>query len=445
MGDLMKKRKKQMKGKEKKLKMERREEKKLKMEKEPKITRGVKRIYMDHAATTPVRIEVIEAMLPYMKEKYGNASSLHSFGREAKEALEESREIIADAIGASPEEIIFTSGGTEADNLAIKGFALANREKGNHIITSSIEHMAVLNACKWLEEKGYRITYLPVDKDGLVSVADVRNAITDKTILISIMHANNEIGTIQPIEDIAKVAHEKNIAFHTDAVQSFGKIEVNVKKLGVDMLTLSAHKIYGPKGVGALYVKKGIKLDPLFHGGPHERNMRAGTENVAGIVGFAKAAELAMKEMKSESKRLTKLRDKIINTILKAREDDERMRGVRLNGHPTKRLPNNVNFSFDGAEGEAIVLKLDKLGIAASTGSACSSHELKPSHVLLALGIGPIKAHGSLRITLGKENTEADVDCLLKVLPEIITELREISSGKKIEQEEEKEEEESEE
>jgi len=391
----------------------------------------MKRIYMDHAATTPVRKEALKAMLPYFTEKYGNASSLHSFGVEAATALDKARETIARLIGASPEEIVFTSSGTEADNLAIKGFALANQERGNHIITSAIEHHAVLNACKWLEERGFRVTYLPVDKDGLVSVADVRSAITPKTILISIMHANNEIGTIQPIEDIGRVAREKGIAFHSDAVQTFGHIPVNVNNLRVDMLSLSAHKLYGPKGVGALYVRKGIDIVPLFHGGPHEKGRRAGTENVAGIVGFATAASLAVKEMPKESRRLTKLRDKIIKSILKAGEDDDRMRGVRLNGHPTRRVPNNVNFSFQGAEGESIVLRLNEKGIAASTGSACSSHELKASHVLLALGIGEEMAHGSLRITLGKDNTEKDVNDLIRILPDIIFSLREISATAK--------------
>lgn len=390
----------------------------------------MRRIYMDHAATTPVRKEVLKAMAPYFSEKFGNASSLHSFGIEAAEALQRARETIAKAIGAGPDEIVFTSGGTEANNLAIKGFAMANREKGNHIITSSIEHVTVLNACKWLEEKGFKVTYLPVDKDGLVSVADVRGAITEKTILISIMHANNEIGTIQPIEDIGRVAREKGIAFHTDAVQTFGKIPVNVNDLKVDLLSVSSHKLYGPKGVGALFVRKGVVLEPILHGGPHEGGRRAGTENVAGIVGFAAAAALSLKDMKREGKRLAKLRDKIIKTILKAGEDDERMRGVRLNGHPTRRLPDNVNFSFEGAEGEAIVLKLNDKGIAASTGSACSSHDLKPSHVLLALGIGAVMAHGSLRITLGRDNSEKDVNYLIRVLPDIIYSLREMSALK---------------
>jgi cysteine desulfurase len=388
----------------------------------------MKRIYMDHAATTPVRKEVLKEMMPYFAEKCGNASSLHIFGQEAAEAVKEARKTIAKAIGASPEEIVFTSGGTEADNLAIKGFALANRERGNHIVTSSIEHVAVINACKWLEERGFKVTYLPVDKDGLVSVADVRGAITDNTILISVMYANNEIGTIQPIRDIGRIAAEKGIPFHTDAVQAFGKLPINVKQLDVDMMSMSAHKIYGPKGVGALYVRKGMALDPLAHGGPQEGGRRAGTENVTGLVGFATAITLALKDMKKESRRLAKMRDKIIKQVLKAGEDDDRMRKVRVNGHFTKRLPDNVNFSFYGAEGEALVLRLNEKGISASTGSACSSHDLKPSHVLLALGIGHEMAHGSLRITLGRDNTDSEVNYIIKVLPGIVYELRAMSA-----------------
>lgn len=391
----------------------------------------MKRIYMDHAATTPVRKEVLKEMTTYFTEKYGNASSLHIFGQEAAGAVKKARETIAKAIGASPEEIVFTSGGTEADNLAIKGFALANRERGNHIVTSSIEHVAVINACKWLEERGFKVTYLPVDKDGLVSVADVRGAITDNTILISVMYANNEIGTIQPIRDIGRIAAEKGIPFHTDAVQAFGKLPINVKQLDVDMMSMSAHKIYGPKGVGALYVRKGMALDPLAHGGPQEGGRRAGTENVTGLVGFAAATTLALKDMKKESRRLAKMRDKIIKQVLKAGEDDDRMRKVRVNGHFTKRLSDNVNFSFYGAEGEALVLRLNEKGISASTGSACSSHDLKPSHVLLALGIGHEMAHGSLRITLGRDNTDSEVNYIIKVLPEIVYELRAMSALEK--------------
>lgn len=384
----------------------------------------MKKIYMDYAATTPVRKEVMKEMLPYFSDKFGNASSLHGFGVDAAKALEEARNAIAKSIGAQPEEIIFTSGGTEADNLAIKGVAKASRPKGNHIIISSIEHHAVLNACRSLEEAGYRITYLPVDKDGIVSVADIRGAITEKTILISVMYANNEIGTIQPIKDIGRVAQEKGIILHTDAVQVFGKMPIDVNDLKVDLMSISAHKIGGPKGVGVLYVRKGIPLSPQQHGGNQEGGKRAGTENVAGIVGLAAATKITLKEMKGENKRLRKLRNRLIEGVLTS------MKGVRLNGHPEKRLANNVNFSFVGAEGEAIVLKLNELGIAASTGSACSSHDLRPSHVLLALGLDPVKAHGSLRLTLGDDTTQTDVDYVAKVVPKVVEKLREMAPKK---------------
>lgn len=379
-------------------------------------------IYMDYAATTPVRKEVLRVMAPYFSNKFGNPSSLHSFGRAAAEALESSRSTVAKCIGAKPEEIVFTSGGTEGNNLAIKGAALAMREKGRHIITSAIEHHSVLNAFKWLESQGWRVTYLPVDQDGLVSLADVRAAITESTTLISIMHANNEIGTIEPIAGIGAIAKEKGIIFHVDAVQSFGKIPIDVKKLGVDLLTLSSHKIYGPKGVGALYIRTGTKIVPLAHGGEQERGVRSGTENVAGIVGFATAAKLAVREMPKESKRLTKLRDKLIDGILE-------MKKCRLNGHRTQRLPNNANFSFVDIEGEALVLRLDEKGIAASTGSACSSKKLEPSHVLLAIGLSAEMARGSLRLTVGKWTTEEHVKYVLKVLPKVVEDLRRIAKG----------------
>jgi cysteine desulfurase len=381
----------------------------------------MKRIYMDYAATTPVRKEVLKAMLPYFTREFGNASSLHSIGMAAAEALDAARSKIAGTIGVKPEEIVFTSGGTESDNLAIRGTANANKGNGNHIITSTIEHPAVLNTCKSLEQEGFKVTYVPVDKNGLVDPKAVKKAITGKTILITIMHANNEIGTIQPIAEIGRIAKAKGVLLHTDAVQTFGKLSIDVNALNVDMLTMSAHKIGGPKGVGALYVRKGTPLKALQTGGPHERSMRAGTENVTGIIGFAKAAELAVKEMKSESVRLSKMRDRIIKGVL------SNVKEAQLNGHPSKRLPNNANFSFLGAEGEAIILKLDALGIAASTGSACSSHDLAPSHVLLALGHSPLEAHGSLRITLGKETTPKDVDYAIKVIPKVIKELRAIS------------------
>ncbi|MEM3408600.1 MAG: cysteine desulfurase NifS [Candidatus Micrarchaeia archaeon] len=381
----------------------------------------MKRIYLDYAATTPVRDEVIQEMLPYFNKNFGNASSLHMDGRIAADALKRAREKIANIINASPEEIVFTSGGTESDNLAIKGIAYANKDKGNHIITSSIEHHAVLNTVKELEKEGFKVTFIPVNKFGEVDPKDVENAITDKTILISIMHANNEIGTIQPIEKIGKVARKYNIPFHVDAVQSFCHIPLDVKKMNISLLSVSSHKIGGPKGVGALYVRKDLKLKPLLNGGPHEFNKRAGTENIPGIVGFAKAAEISSNEMEKESKRLSRLRDKLIKSIL------SQVPGSRLNGHPKNRLPNNVNFGFVGVEGEALLLMLDSLGISASTGSACSSHDLSPSHVLLALDPDPVKAHGSLRLTLGYKTKEEEIDKVIEVIPKIVNQIRKIT------------------
>ncbi len=379
----------------------------------------MKQVYMDHSATTPVDPEVREAMLPYFTEKFGNPSSLYTLGREARRAIEDARQKVADLIGAKREEVIFTGSGTEADNLAIKGIAFKNRKKGNHIITSSIEHHAVLNACKYLETQGFKVTYLPVSKEGLVNPADVEKAITPQTILITIMHANNEIGTIQPIEEIGIIAKEKNIAFHTDAVQTLGKIPVNVEAMNANLLSVSAHKIYGPKGVGALYIRKGTLIEPLFHGGGHERNLRSSTENVAGIVGFGKACELAKQRLPEEAK-LAELRDRLIKGVLEIKDS-------YLNGHPSKRLPNNANFRFSYIEGESMVLNLDMKGISASTGSACSSTSLEPSHVLLAIGLKPEDAHGSLRLTLGRGNTKEDVDYVLSVLPEVVNKLRMIS------------------
>ncbi len=378
------------------------------------------KIYMDHASTTPVDPEVVKAMLPYFTDKFGNASSIHSFGREAKKVLEDSRIIVAESLNANPDEIIFTSSGTESDNLAIKGIAFANREKGNHIITSSIEHHAVLNPCKYLGENGFDITYIPVDKYGIVNPSDIENSITEKTCLISVMHANNEIGTIEPISEIGKIAGGHEIPFHTDAVQTFGKIPLDVEKSNIDLLSISGHKLYGPKGVGALYVRKGIRIEPLIHGGGHERGLRSSTENVSGIVGLGKATELAMWGMGSEAKRLTELRDILIKGVLEIKDS-------WLNGHPTKRLPNNANFCFSRVEGESMLLKLDAKGIAVSTGSACSSKSLEPSHVMKAIGLKLEKIHGSLRFTLGKENTGEDIAYVLEILPEIVDELRRIS------------------
>ena len=381
----------------------------------------MKKIYLDNAATTPVRKEVIKEMLPYLDKKFGNASSLHSFGREARDAIEQSRQKIAKIINAEPEEIIFTSGGTESDNMAIKEIAFVNRNQNkNEIITSKIEHDAVLESCKLLEHMGFKVHYADVDKEGIVNVEQIKKLINEKTILVSIMHANNEIGTIQPIEEIAKICRQKCVYFHTDAVQTFCKEKIDVKKMNIDLLSASSHKIYGPKGIGFLYIRKGTKIGALLHGGGHEFGLRSGTENTAGIAGFAKAAELASKEMNFENARLKKLRDKIINNLLK-------INGTRLNGDKEKRLSNNINISFRSIEGESIVLKLDEKAIAASTGSACSSKSLEPSHVLLALGLSHIDAHGSVRLTLGRFNTEKDVNYLLSVMPKIVEDLRRIS------------------
>ena len=379
----------------------------------------MKQVYMDHSATTATDPAVTEAMIPYFSEKYGNPSSLYTIGRQARRAIEESRQKVADLIGAKKEEIIFTGSGTESDNLAIKGSAFRNRTKGDHIITSSIEHHAVLHTCKFLEKNGFKVTYLPVSKEGLIDPADVAKAITPQTILISIMHANNEIGTIQPIAEIGRIAKEKDIAFHTDAVQTTGKIPINVDDLGVSMLSISAHKIYGPKGVGALFMKKGTVIEPQLHGGGHERNIRSSTENVPGIVGFGKACELAKERLPQESN-LAALRDSLIKRVLEIKDS-------YLNGHPIKRLPNNANFRFSYIEGESMILNLDMKGVAASTGSACSSTSLMPSHVLMAIGLRPEEAHGSLRLTLGRENTQEDIDYVLSVLPDIVNKLRMIS------------------
>ena len=381
----------------------------------------MKRIYLDYAATTPVDSEVVKAMLPYFTDVFGNPSGIYSCGQEAKGTIEEARTKVADLIGARDEEIVFMSGGTEADNFALKGVAYANENKGNHIITTPIEHHAVMETCEFLERRGFEVTYLPVDKYGLVSPGDVKRAITSKTILISVIHANNEIGTIEPITEISKVAREAGVYFHTDAVQTVGRIPVDVNELGVDLLSMSAHKLYGPKGVGALYIRRGTRLLPFMHGGGQERGRRASTENVPGIIGFGRAVELARQEMSKEVERLTCLRDKLIKGLL------ERIDHVHLNGHPQKRLPNNVNIRVDFVEGESMLLNLDLEGICASTGSACSSSSLEPSHVLLAMGILPEQAHGSLRFTLGKWTTEDDIEQVLDVLPVIVAKLRAMS------------------
>ncbi|MHB1456346.1 MAG: cysteine desulfurase NifS [Armatimonadota bacterium] len=376
------------------------------------------RIYLDHAATTPVHPDAAEAMRPYMTEKYGNPSSLHSFGQEAKRALDAARDLIADSIGASPAEIYFTSGGTESDNLALIGVSSAMASKGNHIITSSIEHHAVLETCAYLSTKGFNITYLPVDEYGIVDPESVKNAVTDKTVLVSIIHANNEIGTIEPISQIAEFTRASGIALHTDAVQTVGHIPVDVDALGVDLLSLTAHKFYGPKGIGALYVRKGTRIAPLIHGGSQERNRRAGTENIPGIIGMAKALEISIVEMAMTSTNDLKLRTLLINGLLKA------IPGIQVNGHPHLRLSNNANISVPGVEGESMLLMLDMKGIAASSGSACSSGALEPSHVLKALGVPFELAQGTLRFSIGRSNTEAEIDCTIESLKAIVDRLR---------------------
>ncbi len=379
------------------------------------------RIYMDNAATTAICPEALAAMLPCFGDHFGNASSIHGTGRDARKVLEDARRRVADILGAKPAEIYFTSGGSESDNWAIKGAAFANRKKGNHIITSQIEHHAVLHTCQWLEKQGFEVTYLPVDEYGLVNPRDVEAAITDKTILISVMAANNEIGTIEPIPEIGKIAGEHKIIFHCDAVQAVGAIPVDVDSWHVDMLSLSGHKFHGPKGVGALYIRTGTKVEQFMHGGAQERGRRASTENVPGIAGLAAALEKAAANMDENGVRLTYLRDKLISGILEA------IPYARLNGHPLQRLPGNVNVSIQYVEGEALLLRLDLAGIAASSGSACTSGSLDPSHVLLAIGLPHEVAHGSLRLSLSDGNTEEEVDEVLRTLPQIVSDLRAMS------------------
>ncbi len=380
-----------------------------------------KTIYLDHAATTFVKDEVLKEMLPYFTEDFGNASTVYSLGQKCKQALDTARERTAKALGCEANEIYFTASGSEADNWAIKGAANANKKKGNHIITSAIEHHAVLHTCKALEKDGFEVTYLPVDEYGMVSAEDVKNAIKDTTILVTIMYANNEIGTIEPISEIAKIAKESGVLMHTDAVQAAGAIPINIKELGVDMLSLSAHKFNGPKGVGALYIRKGLRIENLIEGGAQEKGRRAGTENLAGIIGLASALELSVASMEEKSAKLSRMRDYIIENI------EKRIPYSRLNGHRTERLPNNVNFSFEFIEGESLLLWLDINGIAASSGSACTSGSLDPSHVLLGIGLKHEIAHGSLRITLGEENTYEEIDYMLDKLCEIVEKLRMMS------------------
>ena len=377
-----------------------------------------KEIYLDNGASTKVDPEVIKVMLPYFDKEYGNASSLHMLGVNAKNALDKARKIIAESINAKPSEIIFTSGGTESDNLAIKGVAFAGKEKGNHIITTKIEHKAILNPCKWLESQGFNITYLSVNKDGFVDVKKLEEAITNKTILVSIMHGNSEIGTIQNLEELGKVCKKHNVYFHTDACQSYTKTEIDVEKQNLDLVTINSHKIHGPKGVGALYVRKGTKIIPLLHGGDHEFKLRASTENISGIVGFAEAVKLADKK---HIKHITELRDKLIEGTLK-------IPYTKLNGPKgDKRLCNNANFSFKGIEGEGLIGYLDMEGICSSTGSACSEKSLEPSYVLKAIGLSDQEANGTLRLTLSRFNTEKEIEHVLKVLPVIVKNLRKMS------------------
>jgi cysteine desulfurase len=377
-------------------------------------------LYLDYAATTPTHPDVVQAMLPYFTENFGNPSSIYSYGQDARAAVETARAQVAALLNARVDEIVFTGGGSEADNHALMGAAFAAEGK-NHIVTSAIEHHAVMETCAFLGKHGFTVTYVPADKYGLVNPEDVNKAITPKTIIVSIMHANNEIGTIQPLEAIGKIVKEAGVLFHTDAVQTAGHIPVDVNKLRVDLLSLSAHKLYGPKGVGALYIRKGVIITPFIHGGGQEKGRRSGTENVPGIVGFGKAAEMALVEMSGETVRLTQLRDKLIRGLF------EKIPDIRLNGHPSLRLPNNVNVSVSYIEGESMCLTLDMEGICVSTGSACSSASLEPSHVLLALGLRHEQAHGSLRFTLGKWTTEGDIDRVIEVLPGIVAKLRAMS------------------
>ena len=381
----------------------------------------MKRIYLDHAATTPTHPDVVKAMLPYFTQTFGNPSSIYACAQDAKEAIEAARASVAALIGANNEEIIFTSGGTEADNAALKGVAYASKDRGNHIITSAIEHHAILETGHFLETQGFEVTCLPVDEHGMVDPDDVRRAITNKTIIVSIMHANNEIGTIQPVAEIARITREAGIYLHTDAVQTVGHIPFSVDELGVDLLSMSAHKLCGPKGVGALYIRKGTKIVSFMHGGEQEFGRRASTHNVTGIVGLGKAAQIAQQELAEEAERVSRFRDKLIKGIL------ENVEHARLNGHPQVRLPNNVNVSISYAEGESMCLKLDQEGICCSTGSACTSAVTEPSHVLLALGLNPLQAHSSLRFSLGKWTTEEEIDRVLDALPRIVANLRAMS------------------
>ncbi|NCC15393.1 MAG: cysteine desulfurase NifS [Clostridia bacterium] len=379
------------------------------------------KIYMDNAATTPVRDEVLSTILPYFKEYYGNASSVYSIAKESKKALEKAREQVAKGIGAKTDEIYFTAGGSESDNMALRGVAEALKGKGNHIITTKIEHHAILHTCEYLEKHGYEVTYLAVDEFGKIRLEELENSIRPETILISVMFANNEIGTIQPIAEIGKIAGEHGVLFHTDAVQAVSHVPIDVEEMNIDLLSMSGHKLGAPKGIGAIYIRKGVAIEPLIFGGAQEKKKRAGTENIPGIVGLGKAVELAVAELDVETKRLAQLRDKLISGIL------ERIPYSKLNGHPTDRLPGNSNISFAYIEGESMLLLLDAIGVAASSGSACTSGSLDPSHVLMAIGLPHEIAHGSLRLTLDRGNTEEEVDFILEKLPGIVQKLRDMS------------------
>lgn len=378
-------------------------------------------VYMDNAATTKIKPEVLEVMVSCLENEYGNPSSIYKIGRSSKKVLEESRETIAKAIGATSRELFFTSGGSESDNWAIKGIADAQKNKGNHIITTKMEHHAVLHPCEYLEKNGFEVTYLDVDEHGLVDLEQLKESIKKETILISVIFANNEVGTIQPIKEIGEIAKANNVVFHTDAVQAIGHVDIDVEDLNIDLLTMTAHKIYGPKGIGALYIRKGVNIKPLIHGGAQEKRRRAGTENIPSIVGFAKAVELATANIAEDNKKLTKLRDKLISEI------EKNIDHIKLNGHPEKRLPGNVNFSFEYIEGESLLLSLDMLGISASSGSACTSGSLDPSHVLLCMGLPHEIAHGSLRLSLGDFNTEDEIPYVVENLVTIVDRLRQMS------------------
>ena len=381
----------------------------------------MEKIYLDNAATTPVRKEVVDAMLPYFTESFGNPSSVYQIAQINKKAVDDARESIAEVLGAQANEIFFTSGGSEADNWAIKGIAQAHKARGNHIITTKVEHHAILHTCEFLEKNGYEVTYLDVDEYGMVHPEDVEKAIKETTILISVMYANNEIGTINPIKEIGAIAKAHKIPFHTDAVQAIGQVRIDVKDQNIDLLSLSGHKINGPKGMGVLYIRRGLKIENLIHGGAQERGRRAGTENVPGIVGLAKAMELAYTDFDVKIEKMTKLRDKLIHGLL------ERIPYTRLNGHPTMRLANNTNIGVEYVEGESLLLLLDMNGISGSSGSACTSGSLDPSHVLLAIGLPHEKAHGSVRFTLGNQNTEEEIDKVLEVMPGIVQRMRDMS------------------